>query len=205
MILSKCIDGGFMTINGEKYNAERYSSGEMKLKKSILMKYVKNSYVNILYKNDLSIFELLLILSFYKSQGVKIELTLAYLPYQRMDHNENEEVEIVKFVAQIFNSLKLEKINICEPHCSTKYFNNANAIGISSKILEIAKNEIGFNDRDVIYFTDKGSKEKFGNINSKFAYGQKERDKTTGYISSYKIVGNIAKNQRVIIIDDIIS
>ena len=96
-----------MLINKTIFNPKRYSSGELKLVKSELDKYVKDGQVEILYENDLSFFELLIIIRYYKKQNVKIYLILSYLPYQRMEHSGRNELDTMHYVANILNDLNL--------------------------------------------------------------------------------------------------
>ena len=91
-----------MIINNKKMNIKRYSSKEMKLQNDYLQSFIINNKVDIIYNNEISMFELLLILTYYKSLNVEVNLTLAYLPYQRMDHPNTNYTETIKCVASIF-------------------------------------------------------------------------------------------------------
>ena len=195
-----------MLINNRKINIKRYSSKEMKLKNDYLQSFIKNNKVDILFNNEISIFELLLLLDYYKSLKVKVNLILSYLPYQRMDHPNTNNTETVKNVANIFNSLNLDSLSVCEPHCELSYFKNAKRVNIIEKMFDKVTTEIGFNkEKDLVIFTDKGSVKKYSNLFSDYAYGDKTRDDSTGLIDSYKLIGNIKPNQKLLIIDDIIS
>lgn len=195
-----------MTINDKKFIPYRYSSGELKLKNDYLMSFVKDNKVKIVFNNELSFFELLLLLTYYRSNDVKIDLTLCYLPYQRMDHPNENNVETVKYVAYHLNNLNLNRLNICQPHCELNYFKNAKEINLVEKLFDKVKNEIEFDlDKDKVIFTDKGSVKKFSHLAKNYAYGEKVRDKQTGLISSYKLCGEIENGQKILIIDDIVS
>ena len=91
-----------MYINGRKLKVRRYSSGELKFIKSDLNSYAINNRVKIVYLGEYSLFELLLILKYYVSNGVLVDLILSYLPYQRMDHRGRDELDTVNYVADIF-------------------------------------------------------------------------------------------------------
>ncbi len=196
-----------MFINGSEFNPPRYSSGELKLKHDYLESFIKNEQVTILYNNDtMSLFELIILCNYYINKRIKTNLILSYLPYQRMNHANTNEVETVKYVADLLNNIGLNSIAICEPHCELDYFNNAKKIKIVEKIFEKVKKTINFNENsDVIVFTDKGSVEKFRSIGKNKIYGIKSRDKSTGLICSYTLSKQIEPNQKVIIVDDIIS
>lgn len=196
-----------MLINKIKFKAPRFNSGELKLSKDFLMSFVKDNSVDILYNRDeISLFELQMICNYYTSNNIKTNLILTYLPYQRMDHKGNNSVESVKHVAQIFNSLNLNSIKICEPHCDLTHFNNSSKIKIVELLFEKVKKIINFNDeKDVLVFTDKGSFEKFNYFGKNKAFCSKERDKKTGWISSLILSGQLKDNQKIVILDDIVS
>lgn len=195
-----------MIINNKKINIKRYFSKEMKLQNDYLQSFIINNKVDIIYNNEISMFELLLILTYYKSLNIEVNLTLAYLPYQRMDHPNTNYTETIKCVASIFNSLKLNSLKICEPHCNLDYFSNAQKINVVEKLFDRVINEIDFNrEQDLIIFTDKGSIKKYSSLTNNYAYGEKIRNPLTGLIMSYKLIGEIRPNQKILIVDDIIS
>lgn len=195
-----------MIINNKKMKFERYSSKELKLKNSYLQSFIINNQVDIIYNNEISLFELLIVLDYYKSLNVVINLTLCYLPYQRMDHSNTNNVETIKNISNIFNSFNLNNLYICEPHCELNYFKNATKINIIEKLFDKVINEIDFNtQKDCVIFTDKGSVKKFSHLCKNYAYGEKTRNDSTGLINSYKLIGQISANQKILIVDDIIS
>mgnify|MGYP004649862001 CR=1 FL=1 len=193
-----------MIINGKHIKIRRFSSGEMKLTYADLVEPYKSLGANILYEGEESVFELYLICSFLRENGIKTKLTLSYLPYQRMDHSNNIEAPTLDYVAKLFNSLKLDEIAICEPHCSLEKFVNAKAINIVKRIFDIFKREIEFDINDTVIFTDKGSKNRYSTLHKNNVYFQKVRDPKTGLIIRHEMVGKILSN-KVVIFDDIIS
>jgi len=194
-----------MYINGQKLHIRKYSSGELKLVKSILDKYIIDNKVSILYTNEYSLFELLLIINYYKEKGITIDLTLTYLPYQRMDHEGRDELNTIKNVANIFNALQLNSITICEPHCDTKMFNNVTNISFIKLLKEIVFNEINFTEDDIIVLTDKGGYKRYSYMSKNLVYFNKVRDIETGLIIKHELIGNLDITKKIIIVDDIIS
>ena len=194
-----------MLINNINYNISRFSSGEMKLHIEDLLNLVQNNEVNILYNGEISMFELMIIIEFYQSNDVLINLTLCYLPYQRMDKNNGKEVCTIKLVANIINKLRLNKLFICEPHCNIDYFNNAKIIPLVEKIYNKAISIITPSINDKIVFTDAGSHQKYGHLSTNSIYFRKHRSLETGLIDKHEIVGDISNARKFVIIDDIIS
>lgn len=193
-----------MWINNKDFKINRYSSQEMKLKKQELLELVENNSVNIIYNGEISLFELIIIIKFFESNNIQVELTLSYLPYQRMDKNNDIEVKTIDMVANIFNSLNLKKLYICEPHCQIDIFNNAHKIDLVKKIFEKVKLELNFKDEEYICFVDKGSRQKYGNLGKNHIHFEKTRSLQTGLINKHTLVGSF-NGKRLILVDDIIS
>ena len=195
-----------MIINNININIKRFSSGELKLLYSDFANFAPNGTVDILYKGQETLFELFLICKFFKQNNIKTNLTLAYLPYQRMDHNNGHEAPTLEYVAEFFNSLELESLKICEPHCNLDKFKNAQKIDIVGKIFDNVCKQIGFDkNKDYLIFTDKGAKQRYGHIGKNHIYFEKQRNLETGLIASHTMIGNLPKHAKAILIDDIIS
>ena len=195
-----------MLINNKKLKVRRYSSGELKFVRSELDNYIENNRVRIIYENEYSVFELILVLKYYLNKDVLVDLILAYLPYQRMDKTGKDELDTVNYVAELFNALKLNSITICEPHCDVNVFSNCNRVSLVEKMKDRVFKEIDFSqDKDVVVLTDKGGVKRYGNIAKNIVYFEKKRDENTGLIIEHDIVGNINKDCKVVIVDDIVS
>ena len=195
-----------MYINGKILKVKRFSSGELKFLKSTLDSFLINNSVEILYLNEESIFELQLILSYYNNINADINLILSYLPYQRMDHIDRDELDTVNYVAKIFNNYNLKSLTICEPHCEIDSFDNAINFGLINNLKEKVFNQINFNiDTDTIIVTDKGGLKRYGNLGKNVVYFNKVRDLENGLIVKHEMVGNLSKDKKILIVDDIIS
>lgn len=195
-----------MYINGQKVTLKRFSSGELKLKKSHLNSFIKDNKVNIIYNNEESFLELMLIINYYINNSTKVNLTLSYLPYQRMDHRDTDELNTVDYMANILNSINLNCLTICEPHCEIDIFKNAKEFSFISALKSKVFKEINFNENtDTIILTDKGGLKRYGNFSKNVVYFNKERDKTTGLISKHNIASDINPSSKCLIVDDIIS
>ena len=195
-----------MYINNQKLKVRRFSSGELKFMRSTLYKYIIDSKVEILYENKFSFFELLLILNYYKKKNVLIDLILAYLPYQRMDHEGRDELDTINYVADILNKLELNSIIICEPHCDISNFNNSKKFGFVEYITDKVFEEIEFDiEKDIVVLADKGGVKRYGHISKNNVYFNKVRDMESGLIVKHEIVGNVDVDKKFVIVDDIIS
>lgn len=195
-----------MYINGQELKIRRYSSGELKLLRSELNKYITENKVEILHTNDLSMFELFLIIDYYNSNNILVDLILTYLPYQRMDHDGTNEVNTLINVARMLNKACLNSLTICEPHSSITDFNNAVEFSYINHLKHKVFADIGFDENtDTVILTDKGGFKRYGKLSKNIGYFNKVRDKNTGLITHHEIVGNVKTSGKVVIVDDIIS
>ena len=179
----------------------------MKLIRSELNSYINNNNeITILYLNEESIFELFIIIDYYKKTCNKINLILSYLPYQRMDHANRDELDTVQNVANIINGLNLNSVTICEPHTNIDAFKRANTFSYINNLKNQVFEKINFNnDIDTVVLADKGGLAKFGNLAQNIVYFNKVRDPETGLIIKHEIVGSINPGSKCLIVDDIIS
>jgi len=193
-------------INKIEFTPKRYSSGELKLVRTYLDGFVKNGKVEILFENDFSVFELLLILDYFKNQNVKTDLILSYLPYQRMDHTGRDELNTLQNVANLFNEQKLESITVCEPHCDLKLFKNSKSLSLIKKMKDRVFAEIDFDkENDLVVLTDKGGWQRYKDIAKSVVCFEKQRDSQTGLIVKQQMIGHIDPTKKILVIDDIIS
>ena len=72
------LGGVKMYINNNRLKVRRYSSGELKFVRSDMDKLIVDNRVEILYVGGYTIFELLLVLKYYKKKNVLIDLVLDY-------------------------------------------------------------------------------------------------------------------------------
>lgn len=195
-----------MYINGNNLKVKRYSSGELKLVKSVLDSYIVNNKVEILYLGEYSVFELILIINYYVHKKIVVDLILGYLPYQRMDNKDRDELDTVNYVVDVFNKLNLNSITICEPHCDINLFDNCKEFSYIKNMKDKVFKDINFDsEKDIVVLADKGGVKRYGDVAKNIIYFNKVRDLETGLIVKHEIVGNIDKSRKIIIIDDIVS
>jgi phosphoribosylpyrophosphate synthetase len=194
-----------MIINGKKIKLKRYSSGEMKLLHSDFKEFIDVEIIDIFYEMEqANFFELLILLNYFKSFNKKLNLTLAYLPYQRMNHAGNNNVMTLQYVANLLNDLNLNSLTVAEPHCSLELFKNSKSFSAVKTIYNKLLKQMPELKNYQLVFTDKGGVERYKNLANNFIYGQKVRNQQTGLIENYELIGTLT-SETVVIIDDIIS
>lgn len=133
-----------------------------------------------------------------------VQLQIRYLPYGRQDKwIANDATFALHSFAALLNTLHFERVFIVDPHSpvATQLINNSRAIYPHTMValaLEVT-------DSNMICYPDNGARTKYVEVYDTllpYIYGEKVRDQATGYISSYKLVGN-CRDAKVMIIDDI--
>lgn len=194
-----------MRINNKLVKIQRYSSGEMKLEYKDFEEFFNQGQIDIFYNNEeISFFELLILLDFFNGFNLKINLTLSYLPYQRMNHFGKNKIPTLQNVANILNSFSLNKLTIAEPHCTLDLFSNSKKFSVVDVLYKNFIKENPDLKKTPVIFTDMGGVEKYSHLTQNYLYGQKTRNPISGLIENYFLVGDIISDT-VIIIDDIIS
>lgn len=198
-------------VNGNDVQFEQFPNGETKLVHESIKVY---SFNRILFKyvDDSDLIKLLFVKNYLDriSKRLEVELTIAYMPYSRMDRSENGSPFTLKFVANFINSLKFTRVIVIEPHSdvTAALLDNVEAHFINFNLIEQVKKLVSFDDkRDSIMFPDVGAAKRYSKMNAQnILIGNKKRDFETGRIDSLELTGDLdAVGNKVIIVDDLSS
>jgi len=201
-------------LNGTVLNFSRFPNGETKMDETQLNQELgQYNNVYLSYEDDSDLIKLMFTKFFLDRKGVFSQLSIAYMPYSRMDRSVDGSAFTLKYVTDFINALKFDRVWVFEPHSdvTTALINNCEVIYPSIELLEIAKKQIDFNENhDVIYFPDSGAEKRYGSMvkAKNVVVGMKHRDFETGKIT--KLTTNGASIVpftpfKVIIIDDLCS
>lgn len=170
-----------------------------------------------LYDNDTEIFTLQCLRQHTTIRDVK--LIMPYIPHARMDRTENCEVFTLKTFCSIINSMNFKKVVVADAHSSV-------SLALIDRVEEIkaAKfihmgltaaqrdahypNLADFTEDKVFFFPDEGAMKRYSKMfpGMPYAYGNKDRDWSTGKINDIKIINaELVKDKPVFIVDDICS
>lgn len=139
--------------------------------------------------------------------GIRSTLRIKYLPYGRQDKIvANHTTFALTTFAKLLNSLHFEEVIIHDPHSqiALDLISNSKAIYPREHLLNIMS-ELKV---DALCYPDHGAVSKYTKIpelpyvNFPYLYGEKVRDQATGNILSYKVIGNPA-GKNILIVDDI--
>lgn len=209
-----------LLLNGYNLTLNHFPNGELNLlniEEAIkLCRPNKRNHFVLKYENDKDLMALLFAESqVYKRTGTLSELSIAYMPYSRMDRAETPETPfMLEFVCDFINQMSFVKVYVHEPHSSVtvELLDDAVAIYDNISFVKEVQRKEGFNPtHDYIVFPDKGAMERYkGSITSEcMLYGEKEREFSTGKIINLDIVGDKSKiikdNSIAIIVDDLSS
>ncbi len=197
-------------INNKEIEINLFPNNELLLKTDYLNTLEEPFNINFSFYNNQDILELLFVLAHLDDiHQTNYNLYIHYMPYSRMDRNENDNCFSLKHICNLLNTfLPIQsKVYVIEPHSDvTLNLLNAKRVNVISplmnKILELNQ------DIDVICYPDKGAKARFcdNTINLPVIYCEKIRDFNTGEIKGLEIQGNIdLKDKNILILDDLCS
>lgn len=160
-----------------------------------------------IYEDDSELFTLICLrrhLERYKRHV----LFLPYVAHARMDRVKSEkDVFTLKYFCEIINSLNFEEVVVRDPHSnvSTALLNRVRCEDMHYWI-ERALEQVN-EENLVLFFPDEGAMKRYSDLAKyPYAFGVKKRDWETGKIQGLALVhGDIVKDKRVLIIDDICS
>lgn len=198
-------------LNGKEVVFEKFPNGETRLVESA----IKNSLhgvnnVSFKYESDADLIQLLILKKYLDSLKCCCSLTIKYMPYSRMDRQENESAFTLKYITEFINSLNFIEVKIIEPHSdvSVALLNNVKAQYINFDILPRVLDEVGFEDEiDYIMFPDAGASKRYSKMKMKnVVIGNKNRDFQTGEIKGLELQGSFnTGGSKAVIVDDLSS
>lgn len=166
------------------------------------------SQININIKNSNDFFALALTVDAIRRKNgfdCPIYLTLPYVPYARQDRvcNDGEALSIAVF-ANLLNSLKLNKVTICDPHSDVTpaLINNVYVIKQAKCFKAVCSDLTNY----VIVSPDAGARKKSYEVAKIDNVGVIEAEKKRGIdgrISETVIYGEIIPADKYVVVDDI--
>lgn len=162
------------------------------------------------YESDADLIKLMLLKDYLDEMNISCNgLSIAYMPYSRMDRSENGSPFTLRYVANFINRLNFQNVTIIEPHsdvtCALVHKSKARYVNFD--LVEKVKKEINFNDNtDFLVFPDAGASKRYSKMKAKnVLVGHKNRDFETGQIKSLQLVGEGYNGEKAIIVDDLSS
>lgn len=198
-------------LNGKVVIFEKFPNGETRLVESEIKNSLHSSNnVSFKYESDADLIQLLILKKYLDSLKYSSNLTIKYMPYSRMDRQENESAFTLKYITEFINSLNFLKVKIIEPHSdvSVALLDNVEAHYINFDLLPRVLDAVEFNyEKDYIMFPDAGASKRYSKMKVKnVVIGNKNRDFQTGEIKGLELQGNFeAGGNKAVIVDDLSS
>lgn len=192
-----------ISLNGSPINITKFpdrTSQVWNLAK--IDKHTGSAHVEWEFESESEIIHLAQLKALLDKWEVYSTLYIDYLPYARQDKEiSNTATFALRPFAKILNSLKFDQVAILDPHSekSLDLINESSAI----YAIEQLTNAIDKTDCTLFCYPDQGAREKYSKYYEyKTIYGEKKRDQATGKITDYRLVGDPA-GHNVLIVDDI--
>ena len=173
---------------------------------------IVNPFITFKFESNEDLINLIFLTKHMRSLHYgRLNLIIQYMPYSRMDRTEGKKVFTLKYITEIINNLKFNKVYILEPHSdvSVALINNSKEVWLTPQLFKDYKELIGFDkDKDLIYYPDGSSYKRYSKFYEGYnsIIGFKHRDFETGHITSIEFAGNkINKESKIVMVDDLCS
>lgn len=204
-------------VEGKEIQITKFPNGELLVDTDYLNSLKSDRFkVEFKWINNEDILSLYFVLGHISRNNLALEgidLYIYYMPYSRMDRDQNGNCFSLKHLCELLDTVlySSDAIHIVEPHSTTSvnefrepmYVGRVNFISpLRDKILE-EHPEI-----DVICYPDKGARDRFQDdkVNLPTIYCEKVRDFNTGQIKGLEIIGELdLQGKNVLILDDLCS
>lgn len=198
-------------VNGEPIKIDRFPNGELNIDTQILNKIPKNSTVSVEFKwaNNEDILSLWFVLQHLQDNSItNYELYIYYLPYSRMDRNQNGNCFTLKHLCYLLGFFNVKMYKIVEPHSDVSLGLLAPSERINF-ITPLMGHILRLNpDINMICYPDKGAKNRFqdDSVTLPVVYCSKVRDFDTGEIKGLELEGDVnVSGKNILILDDLCS
>ncbi|MCM3749396.1 ribose-phosphate pyrophosphokinase [Paenibacillus pasadenensis] len=205
-------------LNGEKLNFGAYPNGETLADGEQMLQLAglgKQEPVQLAlhYDQDGDFMQLMFAKGYLADHGFEAELTIAYMPYSRMDRVVGSSVFTLKYAAAFLNSLNFRSVTVVEPHSpvTLELLERSRAVYPTLELLDEVMQDIQFQtDSDVLFFPDAGAQLRYGELSGlRQLVGKKARDFQSGQISKLEVEGGdslpLKQGFSAIIVDDLCS
>ena len=205
-----------LALNKKKVEVNKFPDGTFRFEKINGVEYGLNTIVWN-YEKEEELVQLMYLTMHLKNNNCnQIQLVLPYVPNARMDRTkDSEEVFTLKYFCEIINSLGFKKVIITEPHSyvtpalidKVEILDYKNFI---TRLYEALKRQFTKDNLDIdnlmFFFPDEGARKRYSIFAiGEHAYGEKDRDWSTGKINGLILHGADVKDKNIVIIDDICS
>lgn len=142
------------------------------------------------------------------SNNIPVWLDILFFPYEQMDRPMSTHLFSLKYVAQIINDLKFNRVTVADPHSHVLEgaVNNLVVRHPVAEINAITDSRI-YDDYDLVFYPDNGAAKKYAEfINKPYRFGNKRRDLDTGKIITYDVIAEPEdiKDKKILMIDDLV-
>lgn len=182
-------------INGHEIPFYSFPNGELYFKSKEVL-YKAFNILSWSFFDSSDFFRLALVKNYLDSIGTSTALRIQYMPYSRMDRSNETYPFALKTATTLLNGMGFVYIQVVEPHSDVTpaLLDNGSAIEWCQQELSSLAHKYSS-----IFLPDQGAVKRYRTAYS-LAFGIKQRDFTTGKITSFTLQGTVGKD--VLIVDD---
>jgi len=200
-----------LKLNGQVIDMRTFPNGETLLGgEQVLAAATEDNVIVWKYEDDSDLIQLMFLKRYLDERGYRTSLTIAYMPYSRMDRVEGASAFTLKYTAEFINRLQFASVQVIEPHSdvTTALLDRCTATYPTLSLLEDVMASVGFDgERDALFFPDAGAQKRYSKLRGyRELVGFKVRDFQSGQIQRLDVIGEPAgPDFKAIIVDDLCS
>lgn len=197
-------------INDREIKFSKFPNGETLVDTTILNEAKDGCRIDFKWEKDEDILHLYFVMCHLRDKEItKKQIFIYYMPYSRMDRQQNDNCFTLKHVCEMIVDAKRkwDYVYIVEPH-SDKTLDLLENVQRINAITPLMQKICSIENVDVICYPDKGAKARFcdDKVDLPVVYCEKVRDFDTGEIKGLELKSDIDLNgKNVLILDDLCS
>ena len=169
-------------LNGEQIKILLFPNNEVKISEfRHLIRVDGDNVFEFQFRDNTSLLVLLIVAEILLELGAKCRLKIDYMPYSRMDHDIEGDIQTLPYICRMINRYDcFTEVTVVEPHSdrTLELLDKSKAFFPVPTWLSEIKAQIGFNEEtDHIVFPDKNAAKRYENYGFKnVIVFDKERD-----------------------------
>lgn len=185
----------------------KFPNGESNLNFNKIQ-FWSTSIITLKYESDADLFNLYILKSYIDGQmpNNTIWLSILYMPYSRMDRENDVYTFNLKYICNFINSLNFFRVDVYDAHSDVTLalLDRCNNVSIIPSLVSKFKAD---HPEDIKFFyPDAGAQKRYSDsFGYDYCVGFKSRNFDTGNITKYEILGDGIEGNDFVIIDDLCS
>lgn len=190
-----------LLLNGRKVDTGQFPNKETWVNKRLL-NVSQNSRIIFEWESNDDLINLMFLKRHLDRFGISTTLIITYMPYSRMDRENDDYLYSLKYVTRFINDLNFNQVKLLNPHSN---ISAAMLHNCTVKHTVVDKAEEILPEYDYLLLPDSGARQRYVKLTTDkpIITASKERDFKTGEIVKFEIDKIPEAGSKILIIDDL--